>query len=132
MSGSISSRVAAGDREIRGVVGRLIHALLGSRHDEAAIEVRLLTSDCVRDQDQSDEVAAVLAHLRGSERIRLDSLVRDAAEALYRSEMARGGSYVDLGFFGPRVFEPMIRSAIDAGRGRLWEIFAPTHQPDIS
>jgi hypothetical protein len=130
MNRSISSRIATGDSEIRRVAGRLIQAFLGSRRHEAALEVRLLTNDCV--PDQSDEVAAVLARLRRCERIRLDSLVRDTAEALYRREMARGGSNVDLGFFGPRVFEPMVRSAIDAGRGRLWEIFAPAHQPDVS
>lgn len=129
MNGSISNHVETGDRPVRRVAHRLINALLGTRRDQAGLEVRLLTNDCL--PALSEEVAAVTAQLRRCGRIRLDSLVRDAAEALYRSEMARGGANVDLGLFGPRVFEPMIRSAIDAGRGRLWEVCAPAHQGNV-
>jgi len=48
--------------------------------------------------------------------------VEGAAKALYESELARGGAHLDLGFLGDRIFVPAVRSALDAGRGRLWEI----------
>ncbi len=53
---------------------------------------------------------------------RLDALVEDAAKSLYKSELARGGAHLDLGLLGARIFVPAVRSALDAGCGRLWEI----------
>jgi len=38
----------------------------------------------------------------------------------YRREA--GGAHLDLGLLGARIFVPAVRSALDAGCGRLWEI----------
>ena len=73
----------------------------------------------------SEETEVLLAVLRRSGRMGLDALVGEAAETLYRSELARDGANADLGLFGRRVLEPAIRSALEAGCGRLWDIGAP-------
>ena len=91
-----------------------------SGHPES--EVWLAGGDA---QAPSEEAEAILAALRRSGQMGLDALVGEAAEALYRSELARGGANADLGLFGRLVFEPAIRSAIEAGCGRLWDIGAP-------
>ena len=112
---------------VRSVARRLAGVLSPSRAAGAdappELEVRLLVA---RDAPApSDAVDAILALLRRAGRMRLDALVRDGAEMLYRSELVRGGANVDLGFFGPGVFVPAICGALNAGHGRLWEIAAP-------
>ena len=86
------------------------------------LEVRLLAGPDAG--APSEEAEAILSALRRSGRMGLDALVGEAAEALYRSELARGGAAADLGLFGRRVLEPAIRSALEAGCGRLWEVGA--------
>jgi hypothetical protein len=102
------------------VAKRLIRALGGSEHVEPELEVRLLADEdaCT----SSDETQAILGPLRRSGSARLDTLVEDAAKSLYKSELARGGAHLDLGLLGARIFVPAVRRALDAGRGRLWEI----------
>ena len=123
--GGAPSSVAPGmlyrrDMGMPAVAMRLIQALGVSRHPEPELEVRLLA-----DEDpsaSSDETQAILAPLRRAGRAQLDALVEDAAKALYNSELARGGAHLDLGLLGARIFVPAVRNALDAGRGRLWEI----------
>src|SRR3989442_14096978 len=106
---------------------RLIRALGGREHVE--LEVRLLADeDAAR---SPDETRAILEPLRRSGRARLDALVDAAAKALYKSELARGGAHLDLGLLGARIFVPAVRSALAAGRGRLWEIHEVT-PPDAA
>jgi len=102
------------------VAKRLIRVLGWTEDAGPELEVRLLA-----DEDaaaSSDETRAILEPLRRSGRARLDALVEDAAKALYESELARGGAHLDLGLLGARIFVPAVRSALDAGCGRLWEI----------
>src|SRR5882762_4782897 len=108
------------DMKMPTVVKRLIRALSGSEHVEPDLEVRLL--DDVDSSVSSDEMRAILEPLRAHGRARLDVLVEDAAKTLYKSELARGGAHLDLGLLGARIFVPAVRSALDAGCGRLWEI----------
>ena len=124
LGGELSS-VAPGmlyrvDMGMPAVAMRLIQALGVSGYIEPELEVRLIA-----DEDpsaSSDETQAILAPLRRVGRARLDALVEDAAKALYKSELARGGAHLDLGLLGSRIFVPAVRNALDAGRGRLWEI----------
>jgi len=113
---------------VRSVVRRLARAVGRARAARAdgdpGLAVRLLGNGDV--PSPLDEVDAILEVLRRAGRVRLDALVREAAEALYRSELARGGANVDLGLFGPGIFVPEIRRVVDASHGRLWEIAAMT------
>ena|SRR2546425_895102 len=90
---------------------RLIRALGGPERVE--LEVRLLADEDAA--TSSDETRAILEPLRRSGRARLDALVDAAAKALYKSELARGGH---ISIWGCSA----VRSALDAGRDRLWEI----------
>ena len=106
------------------VARRLIRALGCPGHGNPELEVRLLADEDAA--TSSDETRAILESLRRAGRARLDTLVDAAAKALYKSELARGGAHLDLGLLGARIFVPAVRSALAAGRGRLWEIHEVT------
>ena len=112
--------------EVRRIARRLLLAF--SKEDQGSeFEVKLITEGA---PVLSDEVVAILSLLRRTGRMRRDLLVHDAAESLYRKEIARGGAAVDLGLLGPRVFVAPIQSAIDAGRGQWWEVYPRAGQVD--
>ena len=105
----------------------LCNELIGHRRMEQIAHA--VDEDAAR---SSDETRAILEPLRRSGRARLDALVDAAAKALYKSELARGGAHLDLGLLGARIFVPAVRSALDAGRDRLWEIREITPPSDAA
>lgn len=94
-------------------------ASLLRRPATARAHVRLLPATHAPASAAARAVHAVLRRHGG---LPLAALVREAAEALYREELRSGGALVDLGFFGPQLFDADVRCALDEGRGRLWEI----------
>ncbi len=57
--------------------------------------------------------------------MRLRRLVDRVARALYRDELRRGGSAVDIGFIGSALFRSDARRAVQDAIGALWTIEPP-------
>jgi hypothetical protein len=82
-------------------------------------DVRLLTAPARRPQTQIERLLVDTLAVKGP--MSQSALVSLAALAMYREELANGGSLVDLGFFGERLFVGDVTRALEAGRGVLWE-----------
>jgi hypothetical protein len=82
--------------------------------------VRLLTAPARHPQTQIERLLVDTLAVKGP--MSRSALVSLAALALYREELANGGSLADLGFFGERLFVGDVTRALEAGRGVLWAV----------
>ena len=64
----------------------------------------------------------VVTLLSAERELPYSEVISRLAESLYLHELRSGGSSVDIGLFGNSLFVPEARRALEAGKGKLWNI----------
>jgi hypothetical protein len=108
---------------LRTIVRRVRRAFskVGSAPDTGDLrQVRLLTG--TKRSPLTPEECLIVRELGGAEPRAVDDLVASVSRTLYREEWRRGGWIADIGIFGPNLFAPDVRRALEAGNGQLWTI----------
>lgn len=70
----------------------------------------------------SDAEAFVVTLLAAESELPYSEVISRVAELLYRNELRSGGSSVDIGLFGSSLFVTEARRALEAAKGKLWNI----------
>jgi hypothetical protein len=64
----------------------------------------------------------VVTLLSAERELPYSEVISRLAELLYRNELRSGGSFVDIGLFGGSLFVTEARRALEAAKGKLWNI----------